>query len=90
MVWLKTGASRFVLKSDMPAAVVPVSSDERDGMVSVMIGIDPHKGSHKEAAKSATPDFVRLCPPRRNESQLAEGPATKCDMGSDRSAYPQR
>jgi hypothetical protein len=39
----------FVLKSDMPAAVL-VDSDEGDGMVSVMIGIDPHKASHTAAA----------------------------------------
>jgi transposase len=33
----------------MPAAVV-IGSDEGDGMVSVMIGIDPHKASHTAAA----------------------------------------
>jgi transposase len=34
----------------MPAAVVPVGCDEGDGMVNVMIGIDPHKASHTAAA----------------------------------------
>jgi transposase len=34
----------------MPAAVVPVGSDEGDGMVNVVIGIDPHKASHTATA----------------------------------------
>jgi transposase len=33
----------------MPTAV-PIGSDEGDGMACVMIGIDPHKGSHTAAA----------------------------------------
>lgn len=49
VVWLKRGESRIVLKSDMPAAV-HIDSDRGDGMVSVIIGIDPHKGSHTAAA----------------------------------------
>jgi transposase len=50
VVWLKRGASLIVLKSDMPAAVPLLAATKGDGAVSVMIGIDPHKGSHTAAA----------------------------------------
>jgi transposase len=41
-----------VLKSDMPAAVSPAGLifAEVTGMAGVMIGIDPHKGSHTAVA----------------------------------------
>jgi hypothetical protein len=54
VVSLKRGAGRFVLKSDIPVAVFPVRSDGGDGMVTVMIGIDPHKRSHTATAIDPT------------------------------------
>jgi transposase len=48
-VWLERGASADDLKSDMPTAVI-INQAKGDGQVAVMIGIDPHKGSHTAAA----------------------------------------
>jgi hypothetical protein len=52
-VWLERGASRVDLKSDMPAATF-MSRRRRFRVSGVMIGIDPHKGSHTALALDAS------------------------------------
>jgi transposase len=49
VVWLERGASADDLKSDMPAAVFH-PDDDKETAVAVMIGVDPHKGSHTASA----------------------------------------
>ncbi|PZS14821.1 MAG: IS110 family transposase [Pseudonocardiales bacterium] len=45
-VWLERGASAVDLNSDMPAAVFPSVMSLEATVAGVMIGVDPHKGSH--------------------------------------------
>jgi transposase len=51
VVWLERGvnARNPELQSDMPTAVLPSWAMTEDGMT-VMIGVDPHKGSHTAVA----------------------------------------
>jgi len=55
VVWLKRGASASkVLELGMPATALPASRGEGViSMVAVMIGVDPHKGSHTAVAIGA-------------------------------------
>jgi transposase len=52
VVWLVRGATPADPESGMPATVLPAEMMRERLMAAVMIGVDPHKGSHTAVAIS--------------------------------------
>lgn len=57
VVWLETGVAP-VSVSGVPSTRSPTTTRNRRWVMSVMIGIDPHKGSHAAAAVNGGEEAV--------------------------------
>ena len=78
MAWLERGVNADTeLQSDMPTTVLEALNDKEDP-VTVMIGIDPHKGSHTAVAVDASERS--LAEVRVRSGPQAVGPAV--DVGT--------